>query len=437
MTRTQWRVAACAAFFAGVAFHAAAFATNSSGTVSTTLHGTEPGALFGYTLAVGDVTGDHVDDLIVGSINPGVSAGSVSVYDGTDLHLVTVIHGQAGETSFGQAIAVADFDGDGISEIVASDPTANQNRGAVRIYHGGDFTVVRSFSGAVNSFFGWSLAAADLNHNGHQDLLIGATEAFNAASGPGYVNIYSGSRFRLVRTLHGEHSLDSFGYSLITRDLNHDGYPEVVVGAPGYGEQTLDGKGAAYLFAGRTLNLRHRWEGSQYNQNLGGSLAAAADLDGDGFDDLALGAPAGNYVSIVSARRGTNLRTLTPGDGSPALFGYAVTPLDDQNGDGASDFAVGDPCFAPTTPYDCNGRVQVFSGADGSVIRESQGQNPNDFYGAAVVSFGGKSVYATAVSAPLQDGTGVIEVSLRDDSGTGIAIPLGKVSGGVIQASGM
>jgi hypothetical protein len=86
-----------------------------------------------------------------------------------------------------------------------------------------------------------------------------------------------------------------FGYSVSTAsDVNRDGYTDVLVGAPRYSRTATD-QGAAYLYYGSPTglhsNLSVRLEGFGFNAQFGFAVAGTADVDGDGFSDVLVGAP--------------------------------------------------------------------------------------------------------------------------------------------------
>ena len=127
-------------------------------------------------------------------------------------------------------------------------------------------------------------------------------------------------------------------------DLDDDGYPDAFVGAQ-------LGAGAAVLFAGDVLAPSAIASFTEPAPVSGGAFGAAAaglgDIAGDAPAEIALGAPGGaraGAVHIASACANTILRTIVPPENPPAVgFGTSIAPIGDRNGDGFIDLAVGAP----------------------------------------------------------------------------------------------
>ncbi|MCA9285389.1 MAG: FG-GAP repeat protein [Phycisphaerales bacterium] len=123
--------------------------------------------------------------------------------------------------------------------------------------------------------------------------------------------------------------------------------------------------------------------------NFGHAVAGIPDLDGDGLDDVIVGAPGENpagfseagRIYIYSGATGDLIRVnSSPSDTLNGHFGWAVTGVPDLNGDGRGDYVVGAPGEG------AGGRAYVFSGANGALIRTHNSGNPvgGGSYGAAV-----------------------------------------------------
>jgi hypothetical protein len=148
----------------------------------------------------------------------------------------------------------------------------------------------------------------------------------------------------------------SFGASIATAgDVNHDGYSDVIVGAPGEG-----GRGKAYLYLGGPggLSTSAVWTGTgtNGNDNFGASVAAAGDVNGDGFGDVVIGAPGDSfsglgYVVVLQGSATGQLQngvTIQSTQCFPTLvngthFGASVATAGDIDGDGFDDVIAGEP----------------------------------------------------------------------------------------------
>ncbi|MCA9100016.1 MAG: FG-GAP repeat protein, partial [Planctomycetales bacterium] len=302
----------------------------------------EAGARFGAALAVGDFNSNGVDDLVIGlpghTVN-GQAGGAAVVlldYRGTSWYApryyhqnITFFHDATEDgDDFGSTFAVGDFNADGYDDLAIGVPGEDlaglADAGAVHVLYGGpgglqtssEVFLDRSIAPGsleANARFGASLATGDFNLDGFDDLAIGAPlETVQGAARAGTVTIAYGSGAGLplsggqwwsqwqlgaVNELDTAEANDEFGRALAVGDFNHDGFDDLAVGVP---RETADlsftgalnviyGSGSGLSAAGNlfTPQVVSR---QQQSQRFGSALAAA-DFDGDGIDDLAVGVP--------------------------------------------------------------------------------------------------------------------------------------------------
>jgi len=224
-----------------------------------------------------------------------------------------------------------------------------------------------------------------------------------------------------LRTLAGATKDGQFGLAVaVVGDMDGDGYAEYAVGA---NADSTGGAGAGrvFIFRGGPQHLADppAWViTGRPGDLLGSSLAAAGDLDGDGYADLLIGAPAGTSVDpalpgrVVIAYGGSPLGARAPlslqGPVAGGRLGAAVAGLGDWNGDGFPDFALG----APNANAGA-GLVQVFLGGPNASYAPwvtIHGGAAGDQFGAAVAGAGrtrGGAVSDMIVGAPFRSDSNV------------------------------
>lgn len=219
-----------------------------------------------------------------------------------------------------------------------------------------DYTVV-----AVN-------ADIDINSDGVNDLVVGNCDPNNIEN-LGQARAYSGSNGDLMWTTG---SYGAYGWSISScSDVNADGVEDLLIGAPGLGSR----KGGIFVISGANGNTIWDLPGENEGYELGRSVSRLRDINGDGFDEVIVGEPyANNDINglmnvgkayVLSGIDGTEIYTWH-GDGEGDAFGYAVTSLDDVNADGIEDIAVGAP--NDDNLLGSSGSLRIFSGADGSIL---------------------------------------------------------------------
>lgn len=226
-----------------------------------------------------------------------------------------------------------------------------------------DVTVLRTLSGTGS--FGWAgVVLQDISNppDGANDLIITAPNA-------NHVWVYSGRDATLIYELQpptGDGG--SFGNGAADAgDVDHDGVHDIIVGAPG--SSLGPNPGHAHVFSGADGSLIWRFEGEAAQSQFGYAVADAGDVDQDGHEDVIVGAPFLDGIATSSGRAyiysgadGTLIRQLDPSGGNE-LMGTAVSGAVDYDKDGIPDQIV----TAPGTGIGF-GKAYVFSGADGSVI---------------------------------------------------------------------
>jgi len=323
----------------------------------------------------------------------------------------------------GSAVATGvDWNGDGHPDVVAGAPYAGDGAIAIRPEPGksGD-TRVRLGATPLERFGAAVVNAGDLDGDGWNDLAVGAPLCEAAGPEAGRVYVFRGgpaSDGEPDWMLEGQRSRELFGSALAAAgDLDGDGFGDLAIGAPG-----VSGEGRAYVYLGGPGfgPVPDRVLASGLPGPFGLTLAGAGDVNGDGADDLLVSgppSPGGSGSSAVHLYFGSAAAASwdhlafegdQPGDG----FGASMAGLGDLEGDGFDDFAIGAP-FAdvPGAGVDA-GRVRIYYGTArflpvaGSTLA---GTGPGDFFGAALA--GGADLNADgrpdlAIGAPGSEAAG-------------------------------
>jgi len=178
---------------------------------------------------------------------------------------------------------------------------------------------------------------------------------------------------------------DAFGTARPAGDVNADGVPDLLVGAPKHATSLGPDVGSVRVVSGSTGATLFTFGGDASGDLFGWSCAAAGDCNGDGKGDVIVGAPGtGNkpgYARIFSGSNGSVLRTLTGGQPGGA-FGWSVAGGRDFNGDGRSDVVVGAPL--QDNGGTNTGSVRSFSGANGNQLQSRDGAAAGDLLGYSV-----------------------------------------------------
>ncbi len=302
-------------------------------------------------------------------------------------------------------VAPRDFDGDRIGDLLVGAPTfvhsnaaagVHSNAGTVFGFSGAQLRAGGMFSHSnalwtlsagthSNALFGFSVAAGDVNGDGISDVVVGAPFHSNSVAGRlGRVFVYFGSPGVHSNTppsqvLAAETAIAGahwFGYSVSTAsDVNRDGFTDVLVGAPLYSRSFQD-QGACYLYYGSPTGLHSntvlRLEGLGANAQFGFAVAGTADVDGDGFSDVLVGAPfaSGSELTLENGYAALYRGSASGLIATPAWLKYGETggihtgadvgPVGDLNGDGRGDIAIA--TRDEGSPEGLRGRVTYFLG---------------------------------------------------------------------------
>ncbi len=334
----------------------------------------------GYAVAAGDVDGDGLDEILVGAPyedKGGSNAGAAYLVQGPPTGEVDLsdasakLVGVGDDDHAGMSLAAGDFDGDGLDDVLVGAPDEDSGGAGAGVAYllRGPVSGAWSLSVASAKLVGESagdgaarwLAAADIGGDGIEDILVGAPGYDADGEDRGTVYGVHGPASGTIRLsaadvrFAGEEAGDQAGWVIATGDIDGDGVLDVLVGAPSHDAGGADA-GAAYLVASPAsgsfgLDLADaKFVGEEPGDGAGSSLAMG-DLDGDGLEDVLIGAPqldaggseaGGAYVVLAPASGVMDLseadaRLLGEDTGDAAGWSLEVADLDE---DGVADLLV-------------------------------------------------------------------------------------------------
>ncbi|KAM9343737.1 integrin alpha-5 [Pholidichthys leucotaenia] len=206
----------------------------------------------------------------------------------------------------GYSVAVGEFSGDQVEDFVAGVPKGHLLYGSVFILNGTDLTTMINYTGEqMGSYFGYAVTTVDINNDGMADLLVGAPMLMVRGSdgrleemGRVYVYLQRGPLNLEHRQPHltGTDVYGRFGSTIASLgDLNLDGFNDVAISCPFGGE---DQQGLVYIYNGHSNGLREKpsqvirgqWAAGSIPASFGFALRGAKDLDMNGYPDLIVGA---------------------------------------------------------------------------------------------------------------------------------------------------
>ena len=250
--------------------------------------GASSGDEYGSALAAGDFDGDGYDDVAIGAYKANSDTGYVQImYGGTtgiDTNVIETLSGTTAGDKFGSALAATNVNGDAYTDLIVGIPGPGD--GILKVYHGGasglsaspQITLTAPLSSSTPLDWGTSIAGGDVDGDGYGDVLVVERNYTNGEIAEGFVALYRGSSGGVPNSIawsnEGNNPNALLDQVAIVGDTDNNGTNEFVV--------TVNG--GVRLFSGSTNPIPTRLFSGVFRG------FAAGDVNGDGFDDLAIDA---------------------------------------------------------------------------------------------------------------------------------------------------
>ncbi len=450
---------------------------NLTGANGITFHGLDWEDRSGGAIASGDINGDGIDDVIIGAhqADPnGSRSGEIYVVFGTSTPFASsvkldtldgssgfILHGIDGGDISGFSVASGDINGDGVDDVIIGAPAGGSN-GETYVVFGkstafSSIVELSSLDGSTGFVVGGdnltdtdrigsSVASGDIDGDGYDDLIIGAPLSGDNYGYYGDAHVVFGFNDTTTDTLELSsldgttgfvlrgHIYEGFsGNAVASGDINGDGYDEVIIGAPN--DSGINSE--AYVVFGKSTAFASSIELSSLDGSTGftfgtgpidtfyGNAVSSGDVNGDGYDDLIIGAQKAEHPNPTHGNASDEGLTFV-------VFGKSTTfasKVERSSLDGNTGFTIhgvdfDDNSGSAVASGDVNGdgRQDMIIGAYGA---DPNGSNSGETY----VVFGQSSFASTLELSSLNGSTGYVLNGIKSLANSGIAVAVGDING--------
>jgi len=340
------------------------------------IFGDDAGDECGRSLSSGDINGDGFDDIIIGAYKAdpagGANAGEVYVIFGSatprrkiDLNSRAAnmtIYGDDANDFAGRTVSSGDINGDGYDDVIIgahkADPTGGADAGETYVIFGSpapSTTVDLNSESAdmiiygndAGDYSGRSVSSGDIDGDGYDDVIIGANNADTAGganAGETYVILGSATPPAIIdlndspspadMIIYGADTDDYSGSSVSSGDINGDGYDDVIIGANNADPASGANAGESYVIYGNpapsaTVDLNSESaDMTVHGDDAGdasGNSVSSGDINGDGFDDVIIGA----YYASPAGGTSAGETYVVFGGGLPIAYDFFGTDISD------------------------------------------------------------------------------------------------------------
>ncbi|MBK8945356.1 MAG: FG-GAP repeat protein [Ignavibacteriae bacterium] len=308
---------------------------------------------FGFSISsIDDINNDGYDDICIGDPSYLSSQGRAYIYLGGEPFSSSpsiILSGESNVDFFGNCVSKAgDVNSDGYADFIIGIHGFYNYKGKANIYLGStsinDISTISMQGSGIQNVFGYSVSSlGDVNKDGFDDIIISA-RGYDSNKGSAYIYFGGTDVDNYADVIcFGENSQDYFG-TIISKigDINNDGYNDVFIGAPSFESD----KGKGYLYFGGSFmdNIPDIvFIGNKFYDHFCSSASGIGDINGDGYDDLAIGSNKNGNGSVNIYLGSNNIYhvadLILQKDGS-SNFGHSIASAGDINNDGYDDFLI-------------------------------------------------------------------------------------------------